>query len=138
MAIDPVTPVRCCLECGTPLSDPPGPVFNAARLYCRKCREREPTLADAIWATLGFSLLAVIVASFVAFVFAPPHVFASDLPRWAVVKWERGVPLMATFEARSEAECKDIAAKRSAAYAHAGVAARWQCVDLATASDKQA
>ena len=80
-----------------------------------------------------------MVACFVAFVFAPPTVFAdSDLPRWAVVKWQHGTPTMATFEARTESECKELASKRTAAYAHAGVAAQWTCVDLATAGDRGA
>lgn len=124
---------RVCLNCGGELDrQMPGAVMTTVkRLYCRRCREPEPTALDAIWSTFGFALLAVVVACFVAFVFAPPKVFAgSDLPRWAVVKWQRGVPLMATFEPQTKAQCEDIAAKRSAAYAHAGVTARWTCEDL--------
>ena len=135
-------PNRVCTNCGGELDRvAPGAVLTTVkRLYCRRCREPEEGSLRAVLVSVSWWVVVLAAVFAVAWLLdaRKPVQADSDLPRWAVVKWQHGVPLMATFEARSEAECKDIAAKRSAAYAHAGVEARWRCVDLATASDKQA
>ena len=90
-------PSRCCLECGQSFQ------AGERRLYCPTCT-REPTVADAIWATLGFALLAVVVACFVAFVFAPPTVFADE--NGAAVLQQLHEDIIAQAKAQSMAEGK--------------------------------
>lgn len=91
---------------------------------------------DCIKALL-VSLLFSIVVVFIVCVIAR-EANAADMPRWAVVKWQRGIPVMATFEPTNEKDCKGLADERNKVYAHAGMHERWTCEDLATLGDKGA
>lgn len=125
-------PKRVCLECGDELTETASGSI-VGRLYCDECASMDigQSLMRAILSTAGFALLAVIIAAIVAFMFAPPSLMAADLPRWAAVKWERGVPLMADYGVpQSKGECEVFVGRRNAAYSHAGVSARWTCRDM--------
>lgn len=91
---------------------------------------------DCIFAlaiSLCFSLAVVMLVCAIAY-----EASAAEINRWAVVKWDRGIAVMATFEAQSEKDCDELAKKRNLNYIHAQMPQRWSCVDLATINDKGA
>jgi len=131
-------PTKCCTACGHPLMKRSTPFVDMRDLRCATCGgfglrkpDEEPATLRAVLCSLVWWAVVVVAVALLAFAMAPPALKADELPRWAAVKWDKGIPLMADYGVpQSKGECETFVSRRNAAYSHAGVSARWTCRDM--------